>query len=254
MARRVAKLTKCELMIFACCIGVFPAHALDDAANSQMRLVPEADQKVAVDNLVHVATRVFALSPKSAETADATHAALLITNKSYSGDISFAGRVQTVKQLRVGYSPNPWECAWLVWNYQDEHHFYYVAIKPTGWEIGKRDPAYVGGQRFLASGSEPFPIGAWHDFLIVQTGNLITVHLNGTEIASYADSERPYTNGHLGLYTEDAEVHLDEVVAPFSDDFEDYRPMAHNTDGAIINKWFSPFLGYGHVAVVDRRR
>jgi hypothetical protein len=66
--------------------------------------------------------------------------------------------------------------------------------------------------------------------------------LNEVEIASYADTERSYTSGHRGLYTEDAEVHLDEIVAPFADDFEDYRPMSNNTDGTVINSWFSPFL------------
>jgi 3-keto-disaccharide hydrolase len=199
-------------------------------------------------------TRVLVLSPKAADSADTTHAALLITHKSYSGRISFGGRVQTVKQLRVGSLPNPWECAWLVWNYQDEQHFYYVAIKPSGWEIGKRDPAYPGGQRFLASGQADFPIGTWHSFAIAQEGDVIAIRLNGVEIASYADTERPYTHGNLGLYAEDAEVQLDDVSAPFTDDFEDYPPLTADTEGLALKNWVVKFLGYGHVAIADRKR
>jgi hypothetical protein len=199
-------------------------------------------------------TRVVVLSPGVADRPDATHSALLITRETYSGRISFAGRVQTVKQLRSGSPPNPWECAWLVWNYRDEQHFYYVALKPAGWEIGKRDPAYPGGQRFLASGDGGFPIGTWHAFRIVQEGASITIQLNGVEIASIADGERPFTSGKLGLYTEDAEVQLDDVTAPFEDDFEDYRPLADNSDGFVLNNWVTPFLGYGYVAIADRPR
>jgi hypothetical protein len=199
-------------------------------------------------------TRVLVLSPKAAESADTTHAALLMTRQRYSGRITFAGRVQTVKQIRVGSPPNPWECAWLVWHYQDEQHFYYVSVKPTGWEVGKRDPAYPGGQRFLASGIGSFPIGAWHDFLIRQDDNVITVSLNGIEIVSYVDAERAYLGGTLGLYAEDAEVQIDDITAPFADDFEGDTPMTVATDGVSIGPWVAPFLGYGHVAIADRAR
>jgi hypothetical protein len=198
--------------------------------------------------------RVLILSPGAAERPDATHAALLVSRDSYSGRISFAGRVQTVKQLRTGSPPNSWECAWLVWNYQDDQHFYYVALKPSGWEIGKRDPVYPGGQRFLASGEDESPLGAWQDFLIVQDNALITIRLNGVVIASIADSERPLTSGRLGLYTEDAEVELGAVTAPFRDDFASYGPLTGNTDGLVLDNWVIPFLGYGYVAIANRRR
>jgi hypothetical protein len=198
--------------------------------------------------------RVLILSPGVAVRPDATHAALLVSRESYSGRTAFAGRVRTVKQLRTGSLPNPWECAWLVWNYQDDQHFYYVALKPAGWEIGKRDPAYPGGQRFLASGEDEFPLGAWDDFLIVQDNALITIQLNGVVIAAVADSERPLTSGRLGLYTEDAEVELGAVTAPFTDDFASQEPVTGNTDGFVLGNWVTPFIGYGYVAIADRRK
>ncbi len=199
-------------------------------------------------------TRVLVLAPNAADSAEKTHAALLITRKAYSEPISFGGRVQTVKQLRIGSLPNPWECAWLVWNYSDDDHFYYLAIKPTGWELGKRDPAYPGGQRFLATGDDEFPVGTWHDFLIVQDGNIITVRLNDVDMASFTDTERPYTRGNIGLYTEDAEVQIDDITVPFREDFENYRALTESVDGVAMAYWAARFLGYGSVAITDRRR
>jgi hypothetical protein len=199
-------------------------------------------------------SRVVVISPKAAEHADATHAALLITTQSYSGHITFEGRVQTVRQIRIGSEPNPWECAWLVWNYTDNEHFYYIALKPNGWELGKRDPAYPGGQRFLASGEDPFPIGAWHSFAISQDNARIVIRLNGVEVGSFTDAERPYPEGRLGLYSEDAEILLDNITAPFAEDFESYELLTEKADGFILNRWVSPFLGHGYVAIADRRR
>jgi hypothetical protein len=239
MARWARMLLLPALALVAAGMAVWPADAGDDGIH------PPRSAEI---------TRVLVLSPGAADNPDVTHSALLITRESYFGRVSFAGRVQTVKQLRIGSLPNPWECAWLVWNYQDEQYFYYVALKPTGWEIGKRDPAYPGGQRFLASGDADFPLGTWHDFLIVQEDASITIRLNGVEIASFFDGERPYKSGRLGLYTEDAEVQLDDVTAPFKDDFRSYRPLTDNTDGFVLDNWIIPFLGYGHVAIADRPR
>jgi hypothetical protein len=199
-------------------------------------------------------TRVLVLSPKAAASADATHSALLVSRRSYSRYITFAGRVQTVRQLRTGSAPNPWECAWIVWHYQDQQHFYYLAIKPTGWEIGKRDPEYPGGQRFLASGSRRFPVATWHDFGISQNDGTMRVRMNGVHLASYTDSERPYTGGKLGVYAEDSEIEIDDITAPFDDDFEDYRLQTNKRDGVAMRNWIVPFLGFGHAAIADRKK
>ncbi len=242
--------------LFVGCIAVISveAHEADNAnagAPSQVSAAQSANDAAPIGSDERT-TRVLVLSPKAADHSDATHAALLISKKSYSGRILFGGRVQTVKQLRIGSLPNPWECAWLVWNYQNDEHFYYLAIKSTGWELGKRDPAYPGGQRFLASGEGDFRIGAWHGFLITQENEFISIRVNGDDIVSYADTERPYTDGKLGLYTEDAEVSLDDINAPFVDDFENYEPLTDTADGFAMNNWSVPFLGHGYVAVADR--
>lgn len=239
------------------CVGAIALQleSRDEELGATSQLAPALTiEETIVDGVLRSLSRVVVLSPKAAEHPDATHAALLITNESYSGRISFEGRVQTVKQIRIGSQPNPWECAWLVWSYTDDEHFYYVAIKPTGWELGKRDPAYPGGQRFLASGEEVYPIGVWHSFRITQEDNLIVVRMNDIEIASYTDIEWPYLQGKLGLYSEDAEVLLDDITAPFADDFESYQLLTEKTDGFVMNSWFSPFLGHGFLSIADRGR
>jgi Domain of Unknown Function (DUF1080) len=168
--------------------------------------------------------------------------------------VSFAGRVQTVRQLRTGSSPNPWECAWIVWSYQDDAHFYYLALKPTGWELGKRDPDYPGGQRFLASGSRKFPVGAWHTFIIRQAGATIDARANGEHVVSFTDAERPYAGGRLGIYAEDSEVQVDDITMPFTDDFGRYRLQTNTQDGSVLKNWITPFLGFGYAAIVKRRK
>src|SRR5262249_31159760 len=137
-------------------------------------------------------TRVLVLSPKAPTRASETHAALVLSKASFTGDITFRGRVRTVRQLRLGSEPNPWECVWIVWNYHGDH-FYYFALKTNGWELGKRDRAEAGQQRFLKTGTAEYALGAWHDFEISQTQTEIRVSIDGAEIAVLEDTVRPYT-------------------------------------------------------------
>jgi hypothetical protein len=195
------------------------------------------------------ATRVLVLSPKTAVRHQDTHSALLLSKDIYERDVSFGGRIRTSRQLRRGSRPNPWETAWLVWNYH-ENRFYYLALKTNGWEIGKRDPAYQGGQRFLKTEkTTQFAIRRWTDFKITQTQNQITVQLNGIEVASFQDTENPYLSGRVGIYTEDAEIELSHVIAPFEDDFSAEELRIVRKDGYALGNWYSPFLGHGFLAV-----
>ena len=148
----------------------------------------------------------FSLRPQAAERAPDTHAQLVL-GPTQGAALTYRVRVLTTAQLRRGDAPNPWEVAWVVWHYGDDDHFYYFIPKPNGWELGKRDPGYPGGQRFLASGdAQRFPIGAWYDVAIVQRGNEIVVTVDGRALVRFVDDERPYAAGRIGLYTEDAAV------------------------------------------------
>lgn len=174
-------------------------------------------------------TKVLSMSPKASTTPGETHGALVTSVASF-GDIDLTLRMKTVRQLRSP-SPNPWETAWVVWNYEREGRFTYLALKPNGWELGKSDnspldPAgptctwpsyenckYPGAQRFLATGSSPtFPVGPWHTVRVRQVGNAVDLWANGAVLTRFVDGENVYRSGKVGLYTEDAHVRFDDLL------------------------------------------
>jgi hypothetical protein len=145
------------------------------------------------------------LSPRPASKASETHAALASTT-GVQADLRLRVRMRTVRRLREP-APRSWEVAWVIWHYTDDHHFYYLTLKPNGWELGKEDPAYPGAQRYLATGSSPrYDVGEWHTAQVTQTGDTITARVDGRQITRLRDTEHPYLRGHVGLYTEDAAV------------------------------------------------
>lgn len=151
------------------------------------------------------------LAPRRATDPGTTHAGLVVSRAVY-GDVRYEARMRTVEQLRTP-APNTWEVAWLVWAYTDPEHFYYITLKPNGWELGKRDPAYPGGQRFLATGERGFPVGKWYTVRVVQQGAHLQVAVDTAGLADFTDAERPYLQGALGAYTEDARVEFRQLRA-----------------------------------------
>ena len=119
--------------------------------------------------------------------------------------------MRTVRQLRDP-DPNPWEVPWLVWAYTDPEHFYYVTLKPNGWEVGKADPQYPGSQRFLATGTDVFPVGYSHNVRVAHRGNSFRIWVDGMLLTSQTDAERPYSMGSVGVYAEDAVVKFDQLT------------------------------------------
>jgi hypothetical protein len=151
------------------------------------------------------------LVPKVAERPDTTHATLVVSQRTFSG-VDLTTRLRTSGQLRPA-APNPWETGWVVWSYADNTHFSYFVLKPNGWELGKADPAYPGAQRFLATGESPrLTIGRWNDVRVRQVGAEVDVWVDGVHVVHHVDTERPYTSGAVGLYTEDADVQATHVT------------------------------------------
>lgn len=156
--------------------------------------------------------QVLTLAPKVATQPGETHSALAVTAAQFS-DIDVTLQMRTVAQLRTGSAPNPWETAWALWSYTDNTHFYYLVLKPNGLEIGKEDPAYSGNQRFLVTqGNVQYPVGRWYTVRVKQVASTFTVWVDGGQVAQFTDTERPYTGGAIGLYTEDAYAHFNNVV------------------------------------------
>lgn len=155
---------------------------------------------------------VLSLAPKASTDPGETHSALVASSAS-QGDVDFSVGVRTVRQLRTGSAPNPWEVGWVLWHYTDNTHFYYFILKTNGWELGKEDPAYPGAQRFLATGTGPtLAVGTQHTVQVRQVGATMTVDLDGTPVTSFTDSERPYMSGSVALYCEDSEVNYSAPV------------------------------------------
>ena len=72
-------------------------------------------------------SQLLNLAPAVSTRPDETHSALIVSQESFQGGVRFEGSVCTLEQLRVG-AANPWETAWLVWNYADNDHFYYFTM------------------------------------------------------------------------------------------------------------------------------
>lgn len=148
--------------------------------------------------------------PSVAESPNHTHASLITSSREFE-NISFELKVNTLKQLRT-LEPNPWETAWVLWNYTDNTHFYYFILKTNGWELGKEDPRYPGAQRFLATGETPFvKLNEWNRIKVTQKKNVINVYVNNINVVSFTDNEDPYFSGKAGLYCEDSYVRYDDI-------------------------------------------
>lgn len=151
------------------------------------------------------------LAPAAIADSSETRASLVV-GSSHGATFGLRARMITDGQLRTGTPPNPWEVAWLVWDYTDDEHFYYAVLKPTGWEVGKRDPAYPGGQRFLATGESPvYPIGQWYGLEVVRVEGRTSLTVDSVPITVFTDPERPYQQGRVALYTEDAAARFEDI-------------------------------------------
>ncbi len=151
------------------------------------------------------------LQPAKPVSAKDTHAALVLSRASWR-DFTAEIRVRTNFQLRHPH-PNPWETGWILWHYQSEQHFYYIALKSNGWELGKADPRYPGNQHFLITAAHPvFPARRWYLVRIQQRGDAISITVNGHRLAGFTDYRHPYRTGRIGLYVEDASATFQPVT------------------------------------------
>jgi hypothetical protein len=162
---------------------------------------------------VGIASQRLRLSPAAPTQPNETHSALVrATTDSSAVDLSVD--VQTVAQLRQGSPANAWEAGWVIWNYADNDHFWYLAVKPNGWEIGRRDPAGAGGQIFVATGSAPStPIGQSRRVRIRHDGsNRLRVWLDGQLVSDLRRTNPLFPAAAIGFYSEDATVDFDNLT------------------------------------------
>jgi hypothetical protein len=146
----------------------------------------------------------FVLDPKTSTRPAETHAALVLSTKTYR-NLHYTVKLTTSRQLRRNSPANPWEVGWFLWDYTNDQHFYYLLLKPNGWELGQENPHYAGDQRYLVTKSSPtYRIGHQYTVRIVQSGPTIMAYVDGQFLVSYTDTQHPYYSGHIGLYDEDS--------------------------------------------------
>ena len=125
--------------------------------------------------------------------------------------------MNTVKQLRQNSTPNPWETAWVLWHYTDDFHTYAFYLKPTGFQIEKKDNnnRNDSAQIYLLDGDTPkLKMGQWSKVRISMVGIHIRVWVNGANIADFYDkipNSPRMSSGAMGLYNEDSSVRFDNV-------------------------------------------
>lgn len=171
-------------------------------------------------------SRVY-MNPAAPEALSQTHAALVTNEQVNEGDLDFVVTVKTLSQTRKNDPPNPWECAWVMWDWTAEDSFYAVALKPNGWEISKQDSTYDGNQRYIGSNTTPtFDVGVPYRIWVKRTAGETYVRW-AVEDASqpdgipatgwnylwhFTDTERPLNKGKIAFYVEDAEVEFTGLV------------------------------------------
>lgn len=167
----------------------------------------------------YVGTPVLHLVPTVATDESLTHSALVI-GPAVPELFSYRCRIQTLSQSREGSDPHNWEVAWVIWNYRNDngfHEFHYLALKPTGWELGQASRAFPdnGNQNFIA-GSDHFeyPINRWYEVLIQQSATQIAVVIDG-ELVAEVQAEIVQELRPFGIYTEDASILYTDILVEY---------------------------------------
>ncbi len=152
---------------------------------------------------------MLTLSSAPSWRASETHSSLVVTHRSWR-NLRLSVVVNPIRQLRHTDVPNSWETGWIMFRFRGVWDYYYFTLKPTGWELGKKQGS--DAQIFLATGSAPkLRIGDRARITIQAVGPRIRVFVNGARILDFVDP-RPLRSGAVGLYEEDATVRFGDVA------------------------------------------
>jgi len=153
------------------------------------------------------------VEPKAATKPDESHSGLIV-GPVHSASLTLTCDVVTMRQLRSGDIAKPWETGWLLWGFHDLKHFYYLALKTNGWELGKMDAGSAVKQRYLATGSDAKTgMREPHQIRIVQEGPTIQLAIDGKVLAKVTDADHPYTQGRVAVYAQDADALFGGITA-----------------------------------------
>ncbi len=163
-------------------------------------------------SVTYDATNGIYLSPMASTQPSETHAALTLAAIAPMKDFHLVITASTDQQLRTGSTPNTWETFWIFFNYQPTatgKNTNYFTLKTNGVELGTATDLL--GQTFLDTGSSTATaVGASNTFDIVKVGTHVKVMINGATVVDYTGALFDVA-GSIGLYTEDARVHVTSV-------------------------------------------
>lgn len=165
---------------------------------------------------IRIGSGFLRLNPAPVRRASQTRAALVVSTERFTTRSLHLTATWTPRRTtRIGPA-NPWETGWLVWDYLSNDHFTYLALKPNGWEVGRRDPTRPGGQRFVRTGAEPItPMGTTRTVTVDRIGPQTTIRVDGEVLTTYRLKAGERT-GSIGVYSEDAVVDVTEIYAATS--------------------------------------
>ncbi|MCX6781177.1 MAG: hypothetical protein NT003_03645 [Candidatus Magasanikbacteria bacterium] len=156
------------------------------------------------------------MTPKAATQPSETHAALAVSGRVVHQPFQLSYTMKTVKQLRTGSAPNPWEVGWVIFGYKDTGEFKYLILKPKGYGLELGESLLLNKQNFLHTstlGQYNFPVNANYNVVLRAQKNVITVSVNGKKYLQYTMSAKDTlpVDGKYGFYTEDASVKISNI-------------------------------------------
>lgn len=125
--------------------------------------------------------------------------------------------VTTDKQL-VTTLPQPWHCGWLLFRHIDKWRHYYIAVKTSSIEIGKKD-APVGStdtvtetyQKFLFTGGPATTLAQKRKITLELIGSQIKLWVDGILIKTLSDTSS-FDTGSVSCYAEGAQARYENVI------------------------------------------
>lgn len=169
-------------------------------------------------------TNGILMQPMTASTGSSnTYSTLILSTQTEwmpVRDFQITLQVATEQQLRTPTS-NPWEAFWLFFNYNSDPSRLtkttnYFFLNNHGSELGTAFDSV--GQTFLATPSGPSLIlGKVQTIQLTKIRSQVFVSVDGSPAISYSGKGLYDVPGSIGLYTEDARVHIYSVkLTPIS--------------------------------------
>ncbi|HCA43195.1 MAG TPA: hypothetical protein DEP28_08080 [Bacteroidetes bacterium] len=126
--------------------------------------------------------------------------------------------VNNIRQLRKNLKPRNFEVFWFFFNYIPLDNLmkntnYFIHKMDTGIEIGRAFEEY--GQEFLSTPQfSNLQLNKWYKYTFIKREQKLSININDVKVFEYDYSKNEISkqllneSGHIGIYTEDAEVEV----------------------------------------------